>query len=399
MKLLKRFAIILSFILVPITSHSFTGLESSILPQVTTDWGLKIIVLNVGQADAILVMTPNGEIALIDSAKYKNKGHMIADILSNPALNGVGTINTIDLVYTTHYDADHIGGLPGIIEKGIRIRKAYDQGLSVGREMVTSSGNPTYYAKYCSSVGDINNNYIQDTNESAFVRHKIHYNQIETLGTTDQVEIRCVAVRGDTEGTMYDHALDISSNDINENPGSIALLIRLGDFEFYTAGDQTDNDWKSEEAIEESVLNSGAIVGGNDIDVIKVSHHGSDTSTSKALAEQMLPEVAIISTKWTGRDKLPKKTSLKQFQDNDTYVLITGDGLNQDENDAVNYMDYTQSAHTADNAFVASTDAIFNDQGNITILVSKDGSRYTVVGASFAKTFSTIDTDNQRSGN
>ena len=357
------------------------------------------MVLNVGQADAILVMTPNGEVALIDSAKYKNKGHMIADILSTPALNGIGTISTIDLVYTTHYDSDHIGGLPGIIEKNIRIRKAFDQGLSVGRDMLTSGGNPSYYAKYCAAVGDINNNYVQDANEPAFVRHKIHYGHIETIGMEDQVEIRCVAVRGDTEGTSHDHNLDLTSQSINENPGSIALLIRLGEFEFYTAGDQTDNDWKSEEAIEESVLSSGAIVNGNDIDVIKVSHHGSDTSTSKGLAEQMLPEVAIITTKWTKRDKLPKKTTLKQFQDNDTYVLITGDGLYQDESDTANYMDYTQSVHTSDNAFQASNEAIFNDQGNVTVLVSKDGSRYTVIGASFAKTFSTGDADNQRSSN
>jgi hypothetical protein len=324
---------------------------------------------------------------------------MIVDILSTPALNGIGTISTIDLVYTTHYDSDHIGGLPGITEKGIRIRKAFDQGLSIGRDMLTSGGNPSYYAKYCAAVGDINNNYVQDANEPDFVRHKIHFGQVETLGTMDQVEIRCVAVSGDTEGTSHDHNLDLTSQNINENPGSIALLIRLGEFEFYTAGDQTDDDWKSEEPIEEAVLSSGAIVGGNDIDVIKVSHHGSDTSTSKDLAEQMLPEVAIISTKWTKRDKLPKKTTLKQFQDNYTYVLITGDGLNQDENDTANYMDYSDAKTDDDNGFEASTEAIFNNQGNVTVTVSRDGSHYTVISGSFAKTFSSSDSDNQRSLN
>ncbi len=124
------------------------------------------------------------------------------------------------------------------------------------------------------------------------------HGHLERIGLEDNVEIRCVAARGDTEGTANDLALipATGGTTFNENPGSIALLIRLGEFEFYTAGDQTDDDWKSEPKVEESVLNSGAIRGGNYIDLIKVSHHGSDTSTSDALVESMDPEVAVISS-------------------------------------------------------------------------------------------------------
>jgi len=210
------------------------------------------------------------------------------------------------------------------------------------------------------------------------------------MGSGGKVKIRCVAVKGDTKGNNYDLDLDPSSEDINENPGSIALLVRLGEFEFYTAGDQTDDDWKGYPPVEENVLDSGAIIGGNDIDVIKVSHHGSDTSTSKALAEKMLPEVAIMSTKYT-KDQLPKKIILKQFQDNRCYVLITGDGTNPDT------LDYTDSWVTdEDDNFTASDAAVYNDQGNVTVLVSSDGSRYTVIGDSFGKTFSARDGDNAR---
>jgi len=379
-----------------VLAHSFVGFDSGTLSPVSSapdNWGLKLVVLNVGQADAILVLTPNGDVTLIDSGKTKTAGNQIADFLDSETLNGVGTFKTIDLLYTTHYDKDHIGGLPRIVERGIVIRKAFDQGISGKRGMTTPTGRKTAYAKYVKAVGDPNNNLIQDAEESNFVRHRIHYGHVETIGQANQVEIRTVSVRGDTKGTNHDLILDPTGQGANfdENPGSIALLVSLGPFEFYTAGDQTDDDWKSKPAVEEALLHAGAIPDGNDVDVLKVSHHGSDTSTSKALVEQMGPEVAIISTKYTRGDRLPKKIVVKQFQENRTYVLITGDGLNTDT------QLFTDSrATTEDDSFIPSDEAVFNDQGNVTILVSADGTRYTVIGNSFAKTFSAKDADNQR---
>ena len=140
---------------------------------------------------------------------------------------------------------------------------------------------------------------------------------------------------------------------------------------------------------EESVLDSGAIPGGNDIDVLKVSHHGSDTSTSDALANAMDAEVAIISSTLTSHG-LPKKIVLKQFQENRCFVLITGDGMTT----AGVYTD--SSATNEDDAFTISDEAVFNNQGNVTVLVSTDGGRYTVRGGSFSRTFSAADNDNQR---
>ena len=46
--------------------------------------------------------------------------------------------------------------------------------------------------------------------------------------------------------------------------------------------------------------------------------------------------------------------------------------------------------------YVIDTNAVFNDQGDVTVLVSTDGSRYTVRGDSFDKTFSALDSDNAR---
>ncbi len=71
--------------------------------------------------------------------------------------------------------------------------------------------------------------------------------------------------------------------------------------------------------------------------------------------------------------------------------MITGDGINPDTGD------YNKSIATNEddnwNA-LEDTISVYNEQGNITILVSKDGSRYTVYSDSFARTFSAKDEDN-----
>ena len=109
------------------------------------------------------------------------------------------------------------------------------------------------------------------------------------------------------------------------------------------------------------------------------------------MAQKMLPEVAIISAKYTGGHKLPKQIAIKQFQDNRCYFLVTGDGHNP------NTQDFTKSsATTEDDNFAVNGAAVFNGQGNVTILVSTDGERYTVIAGSFSKTFSARDQDNQR---
>ena len=53
----------------------------------------------------------------------------------------------------------------------------------------------------------------------------------------------------------------------------------------------------------------------------------------------------------------------------------------------------------SDIGFIALDAAVFNNQGNVTVLVSKDGGPYTLIGSSFVKTFSSSDNDNQRDSN
>ena len=387
----------------------FDGFDSTTLPAVSEDgdeWGLKIVIFNVGNGDALLVLARNGDAAVIDTGRRASNGAQIAAFLGTEALNGVGSLETIDLLYTTHYDEDHIKGIKDLTQtRGVRIRKAYDQGRSVGRSLLTPSGRDSSYALYCQAVGDKNDNYAQDADEPNFVRHRIDYRKTEFIGSGDDVEIRCVSVRGDTKGTDDDVDLDLAATDINENDGSIALLVRLGEFEFYTAGDQTCEEWTNDhEPVEENLVKanpfapyvaneddetdgSGADI---DIDVMKASHHGSDTSSSNVLVEALDPEVAVFSADFISTYKHPRKVALMQFEENRCYSLITGDGHDPETDD------FSGSTNSADDTYNANPDAVFNEVGQVVITVHQDGTRYTVRADTFVRTFSAVDSDNQR---
>ena len=376
-------------------SQAFTGLESNALAPVAQapgEWGLKIVFFDFGQADAILLHTPDADVALIDTGRTGTHGMTIAEYLLNPTRNGVGRLTTVGLLYSTHYDADHIGGLQKLVDSGIRVVKAFDQGPSGKRSLRTEKGNPTFYSRYVSAVGDPDGDSQVNPGEPSFIRHRIEPGDIRTMGHGEDVEIVCVAVRGDTADEDHQLALEPAGKDegFDENPGSVALIVRLGEFELYTAGDQTSGRWKPKPAVEEAVLQSGAIPNGNDIDVLKVNHHGSDTSTGDHLAREMRPEVAVISTKYGKKEKLPKRIVLKQLEEVRSYVLITGKGRGPDGR-------FAESVETTqDDAYTASPAAVFDNQGDVTVLVSRDGTRYTVIGREFSKTFSSVDSDNPR---
>jgi len=391
-----RLLCLLVILLLPVWTaqavEQFNGLDRPDLPEVTLtegDWGLQIVFFNVGQADALLLLTPDGEACLIDSGSDWQRGNwndgkgakaadQIADFLSSVEDNGVGALDHITLVYTTHYHADHMLGLDNLVtgQHALTIGTAYDQGA-----IRSTSPSYTRYAKAVAGSSTV-----------------ARYGDKERLGKGGEVTIRCVAVAGDTEGTEYDSPLD-PAREKHKNAGSIALLVTLGEFEFYTAGDQ-------DRQRERDVVDSGAIPGGNDIDLLKVSHHGSTTATDPGFVEQIRPEVAVVSSTWHRKDRLPKQVALGTLQTHRCHVLITGDGTDEKTGE------YTPGLSEDDLPVAISEKAVHNRQGQIRILVSADGTRYTVrsfpgigwgvppgAGAeveAFRKTFSAVDEDNAR---
>jgi hypothetical protein len=290
----------------------------------------------------------------------------------------------VKLGFVTHYDVDHMGGFASFDGEGITFEAVYDQGPSPMR-----NGKPKYVA-YIEWVGDPNDNAQEDPGEDHFVRHEASVGIHFTLG---DAKIRILSARGDTKGTEDDIALDPEDGadfHDNENPGSIALLVTLGEFEFYTAGDQTSDDWgRGEPDTEFAVIHSKVISETqSDIDVLKVNHHGSDTSTGTAFVQALDPEVAVISTKISSNHRLPKLVAIKQLIENGALVYITGNGLKSDRT-------FHLSAKQGDDeGYTPPADGFINSAGDVHIFVSADGSRYRVFGGGDWREFSAVDADN-----
>jgi competence protein ComEC len=354
-------------------------------PVANDDWGLKIVLFDVGQGDGALLLTPNGDAAVIDMGKTRRHGQKMVTYLRSPTKNGVKKIDALKYLFASHYDKDHIGGVlafAGVITP----KAAYDQGPSRIRQAKVEIPFTTY-SHYVRYVGDSNGDGLAGAGEPRFVRHRAEYGEDFKMSSTGEVLIRIVSVRGDTKGSGHDLSrLDPAAPDFikDENPGSIIQLVTLGNFEYLTTGDATSDDWKSEPDTEEALIKASAIPGGHNIDVLKVSHHGSDTSSGKLFVASVRPEVAIISSDLTTH-KLPKLTTIKVLEENKAVVLVTGRATTRTGK-------YHQSQNSFDDNYVPqqTTDRL----GTITILVARDGSKYTVTSeknAQFSRTFSSSD--------
>ena len=355
------------------------------LPPVSgDDWGLKIVIFEVGQADAAVALTPNGDAAVIDIGRTIAQGRQIGDYLLDADQNGVESIAEVLFVIASHYDADHIGGAAGLSER-VQILRAYDQGPSAKRDALNLN---TVYSRYVRAVGDLDGDGFQGEGEEDFVRHRAYPGLSLRLGHHPAVQLLVLSVNGNTFGLDHDLDLDPSSESIDENPGSVALFVRFGHFEYLSCGDATSDDWKYDPDTEEQLIAANAIPGGDDIDVLKVNHHGSDTSTGQRFVTTIQAELAIISTDLTNH-RLPKLTTLRVLEMNNTQVLVTGQATEENG-------DFHQSQHAFDDGFVPSGSMFRDRQGRITILVASDGNRYTVrAEGGFQQTFSAVDTENE----
>jgi len=364
---------------------------STVTPVAGDDWSLKIVQFSVGQADAAILLAPNGDAAIVDMGKGDKAGDAIVSYLQDSNKNGLKVKPHVRYIFATHYDADHIGGAGKLRQAHLAFDKAFDQGPSRKREESDGGFSPTY-KKYLDLVGDPNGNGKQDPGEDDFKRFpakgQVDAAQPLPLGADGNVGLRVLAACGDTHGSAHDIDLDPSDEEIDENPGSIIMLVQVGPFRFLTTGDATSSEWKKKPGTEEAVIESGAIPGEPRVDVLKVAHHGSDTSSGRKFILSTRPEVAIISSD-NAKDALPKKTSLRLLLEARANILVTGSATTSGGK-------YHDSKNPFGGPSWTPPPGTINDgQGTITIIISKDGKRYVVeTEKNWRRAFSTAGSNN-----
>lgn len=226
---------------------------------------LNIFFLDVGQADSSLIVY-NDMSMLIDAGNV-NDGELILEGIKKLGLKD------IDYVIGTHIHEDHLGGLKDVV-KGIDVGKIY---------LPYNDSSTTKYYKELLKVIQSKDMMI----EEALVGDKIKF--------TDKIEVEIMAVD--------------NNQPEDANDASIVVELSYGDMDYLFMGDATTK------------VEKGRV--WNDIDVLKVGHHGSNTSSSKSFLEQVSPEISIISVGKENTYGLPKDTIIKRLNSVGTNIYRT----------------------------------------------------------------------------
>lgn len=237
---------------------------------------LNILYLDVGQADCTLIIYKDKSL-LIDSGNSKD-GELIVN-----GIRALG-ISKLDYVIGTHVHEDHVGGMNYIIDS-----------FDIGK----------FYLPYDSK-----------TTSS-------YYKKILTSLTQKQLEITEANI-GD-KFAIEDVNFEIMFVDNDEpedaNDSSIVVEMTYGELKYLFMGDATQTNEETRT--------------WNDIDVLKVGHHGSNTSSSQEFLNQVLPEISIISVGKDNSYGLPKDKILDRLNklgttiyrtDTDGTIQILSDG-------------------------------------------------------------------------
>jgi len=106
-------------------------------------WEQKLIIhhINVGQGDATFVRTPSGTSILIDAGLPKMGRSKVI-----PTLRHCYKLKKLDYVIATHFDGDHIGGLPDVFRR-FKIGRVLDPGDGSMKKPIKENGLSNKYRR------------------------------------------------------------------------------------------------------------------------------------------------------------------------------------------------------------------------------------------------------------
>ena len=241
---------------------------------------LEVHYIDVGQADSALVLC-GGESMLIDGGNVADSDLVVA-YLANQG------VEELDYVVCTHAHEDHVGGLAGALSQ-------YPAGEVLAP--VTEYDSRAF------------ENFLKYTQEQGLSITVPEPGDAWTVGSATVTVL----------GPVQDYE--------ETNDTSIVLRLDFGERSFLFTGDM-------ERTAEEDLLAAGAYVEAG---VLKVGHHGSDTSTSYPFLRAVDPDYAVISVGEDNDYGHPSEDVLSRLRDDDVTlyrtdlqgdVVCTSDGTN-----------------------------------------------------------------------
>lgn len=260
--------------------------QETVTSSLPVEGNLNIYFIDVGQADSILI-TNNNSSMLIDAGNNED-GQDVVNFIKDKG------ITKLDYVVGTHPHEDHIGGLDDVINSDLEITNIYMP-------------------------------------------------QIETTTKTfedvlDAIENKGLSITSPKKGDTFNvgnASLEVMTDSIldedNLNLSSITLLMQYGNNKFLFMGDaeqenEETRDWPK-------------------VDLLKVGHHGSNTSSSDKFLNETKPTYSIIMAGEGNSYGLPTEETLNKLQsigstiyrtDLNGTITVTSDGENIEINTSKN---------------------------------------------------------------
>lgn len=244
--------------------------------KVAVNGDLNVYFVDVGQGDCIMISN-NGKYMLIDAGNNED-GDKLVTYFSDMG------IQKFDYVIGTHAHEDHIGGLDNII-------KNFDIGTFYMPDVVTTTRT---------------------------------FEEI-----VEALENKSIAFETPEVDSSFDFAdavvnvIYVGNNSSDLNSTSIVLKMTYGDVSFLFTGDATN---KVESQIKSKDISA---------DVLKVGHHGSETSSTVSFLEKVNPKYAVIQVGKNNTYNHPRQQTLDRLEkigarvyrtDEDGTVIASTDG-------------------------------------------------------------------------
>ncbi|MBQ6498253.1 MAG: ComEC family DNA internalization-related competence protein, partial [Bacilli bacterium] len=221
-------------------------------------------ILDVGQGDSILIHSSN-KVILMDTGGKDNSNGVIFFNTINPGLKSLG-IKKIDYLILSHGDSDHMGEAINLVNNFKVDKVIFNCGSYNYLEKELIKDLEKKKIKYYSCINELN----------------INKNKFYFLQTKE-----------------YD----------NENDNSNVIYTELNGYKFMFMGDASIYT-------EQEILNEYNL---SNIDVLKVGHHGSKTSSSKEFIDVINPMYSIISVGEDNKYGHPNKEVLENLNNSKIY--------------------------------------------------------------------------------
>ena len=276
-----------------VAPEEFNALKEKLFPsepsspgtQPTLEGTLEMTVIDIGQGDCIFLQFPDGQTMIMDAGSEFGSTNEYDQLTAHLTLRG---IDSLDYVFITHSDYDHIRYMQDIFEdyevKNIYMPRVADDMSATWTKTVAEIEKETW------------------TNESGeTVDSEIYYTVGDFVIQGEDWTMNCHSYLEDD----YPSVKESSSAEV-KNAVSPVCFLEYADRTIVLTGDSNERN-------EEYLLERGVL--DKDADVLKVGHHGSRTSSLQEFLNAVDCEYAIVSYGEGNTYKHPHSELMSRLED------------------------------------------------------------------------------------